>query len=101
EYLNEIKTASRRAKELVQRILTFSRFQEPDPKPIDVRDVVSDACKVLRAMLPATLDLDVTVPERPMNALADVNQIHQVLLNLASNGAHADRKSTRLNSSHV
>jgi len=96
EYLNEIKTASLRAKELVQRILTFSRFQEPDPKPIDVRDVVSDACKLLRAMLPATLDLDVTLPERPMNALADANQIHQVLLNLASNGAHAMQNTGEL-----
>src|SRR5690606_10893325 len=96
EGLNEIKAACLRAKDLVQRILTFSRFQEPEPKPVDLRLVVKDACKLLRVMLPATLDIRVDLPERPTSALADANQIHQVLLNLGSNAAHAMQNTGEL-----
>ena len=87
-YLSEILKASHRAKDLTRQILTFSRQAEVAPKPVRLQGVVREAVKLLRASLPTTiaieenLDCDATV-------MADPTQLHQVVMNLATNAAHA------------
>ncbi|HXJ56112.1 MAG TPA: PAS domain S-box protein [Verrucomicrobiae bacterium] len=87
--LQEIKSAGRRAKELVQRILAFSRPQQPIRQAISLQPVIEEILKLLRSTLPATVQLvHETLPDTPM-VLADVSQVHQVIMNLATNGWHA------------
>jgi PAS domain S-box-containing protein len=89
QYLSEVKRASQRAKELVRRILAFSRFNEPDRRRIDLHAVIEDAVRFVRPMLPATLEIRLDLAEGCPPSRADQNQIHQVLLNLLSNAAQA------------
>jgi PAS domain S-box-containing protein len=89
EYLGEVKRASHRAKELVRRILVFSRFNEADRRRIDLRTVIEDAVRFVRPMLPATLEIRLDLPDQCSPCRADQNQIHQVILNLISNAAQA------------
>ena len=87
-YLGEILKAGHRAKNLTQQILTFSRQAEIAPKPVRLRSIVREACKLLRASIPATIAIH---EELNSNAtvMADPTQLHQVVMNLATNAAHA------------
>lgn len=81
--------ASHRAKDLVQQILTFSRRQEQKREPTHLGAVVLDSIKLLRSVLPSSVQICTQVPEHLPQILADVTQIHQIVVNLATNAAHA------------
>ena len=92
-YVTELKRAGERAKDLVQQILTFSRRQPQQRRPVRVDVAVRDALNLLRSTLPATIRIDASVsPDTPI-VLADVTQIHQVMTNLGTNALHAMRRS--------
>jgi len=89
-YLSEARQASMRARELVEQILTFSRQQEtPERMPVDMALLVAEARRFLRATLPSTIQIQSEVVEECPRVMADSTQLHQVLLNLGSNGAQA------------
>ncbi len=91
DYLQLILTASNRAKELVKQILTFSRQQEQQAKPIQLREIIEEGLDLMRGMLPTTIDIQTHLSEEPGMVLADPNQIHQVFMNLCTNAEHAMR----------
>ena len=89
-YLSEARQASIRARELVEQILTFSRQQEsPERMPIDLGLLVGEAQRFLRATLPSTIQISTEAEPECPRVLADSTQLHQILLNLGSNAAHA------------
>jgi PAS domain S-box-containing protein len=89
ESLAEISRAAERGAELVRRILAFSRQEEPKRKTVALQLLIQDALKLLRASLPAWIDLKSEfAPDVPPVA-ADATQIHQVVMNLVTNAAHA------------
>lgn len=87
--LDEIRKASRRAKELIDQILMFSRRQPLSRQPIALVPLVREAFKLLRATLPAGVEIALNLAEDTPNVLADPTQIHQVVLNLGTNAWHA------------
>jgi len=89
--LKKVLKASDRAKDLVKQILTFSRQSEIQPKPIQVKPIVKEALKLLRASLPATIEIKQNL-QSFSEVMADPTQIHQVLMNLCTNASHAMRK---------
>ncbi len=90
ECLNAIFLASRRAADLVKQILAFSRRQEQTRLPIQLQIVVREALKLLRATVPASIEFKTNLaPTRTV--LADASQVHQVVMNLCTNAAHAMR----------
>ncbi|RMH09877.1 MAG: PAS domain S-box protein [Nitrospirae bacterium] len=90
-YLNEILTAGKRAKDLVQQILLFSRQTETRWSTLDLRSVVQEALRFLRASLPSTIEISHHVGSTPMPVKGDATQIEQVLLNLGTNAEYAMR----------
>lgn len=89
--LSEVLKATYRAKELVKQILAFSRRSEHEKKPVQIGLVVKEAMKMLRASLPSTIEIKTNVPSHAV-VLADPTQVHQVLMNLCTNAAHAMRQ---------
>jgi PAS domain S-box-containing protein len=89
--LKEVLKAGERAKDLVNQILTFSRQSEQDLKPIKVALIVKEVLKLIRASLPATIEIDQDLKSNAA-VLGDYTKIHQVLMNLCTNAAHAMRK---------
>jgi two-component system, cell cycle sensor histidine kinase and response regulator CckA len=85
----EILLAAKRAKELVQQILTFSRQHEQKREIIRLGPVIKEATKFLRASLPANIQIDMELAEKAPAVLADPTQIYQVVMNLATNALHA------------
>jgi len=82
-----------RARELVKQILSFSRRNEQDLKPVQIHLIIKEALKLLRASLPATIEIHQNVEFEFDVVLADPTQIHQVLMNLGTNAAHAMQES--------
>ncbi|MCE5336724.1 MAG: PAS domain S-box protein [Desulfobacteraceae bacterium] len=87
-YLNQVLTAAHRAKELVMQILSLSRLGEQQPKsPIDISLILKESLKLLRASLPSSIQIKRRIGSGM--AFADATQIHQVIINLCTNAAHA------------
>ncbi len=91
-HLAEILTSSARARDLVQQILTFSRRQKQERKPTRLQQVVKEALRLLRSTLPATIEIEAQIDPATPVVLADMTQIHQVMMNLCTNAAHAMRE---------
>ncbi|MBM4283676.1 MAG: PAS domain S-box protein [Deltaproteobacteria bacterium] len=89
--LQQILKAGQRGKDLVSQILAFSRPSKQARKPILVSSIVKETLKMLRATLPATIELRQSLDTNHDTILGDFTQIHQVLLNLCANAAHAMR----------
>jgi nitrogen-specific signal transduction histidine kinase/CheY-like chemotaxis protein len=87
--LREIHKASVRARALVRQILTFSRREPQELIPQSLRPVVEETYRLLRATLPAGVELEMSVGEEDPHAMADATQIQQVLMNLGTNAWHA------------
>jgi PAS domain S-box-containing protein len=88
ENLKEVLIAGNRAKDLVKQILTFSRQVDQEQKPIQVKPIAKEALKLLRASIPTTIDIKENVQSNSL-VIGDSTQIHQVLMNLCTNAAHA------------
>jgi signal transduction histidine kinase/CheY-like chemotaxis protein len=88
-HLDEVLQGAKRAAELVRQILAFSRQQEQVRKPIQLRLVVAEALKLLRAMIPASIEFEVSMATDVPTVLADSTQIHQIVMNLGTNASHA------------
>lgn len=89
EFLGEIHIATSRATDLVRRILTFSRGENPTLKPLVLSPVVEEALKLLRATLPASIEIRQSLSPDLPTVLADPTQIHQIVMNLGTNASHA------------
>ena len=89
EYLEQVANAGERATDLVRQILTFSRRQDADLRPLQVPLVVKEALKLLRSTLPATVTLNTAIAATVDPVLADPTQVHQIVMNLCVNASHA------------
>ncbi len=78
-----------RAKDLVAQMMAFSRQQEQKRIPLNLVPIVKEALKLLRASLPAIIIIDLHIDMSECLVFADPTQIHQVLMNLVTNAAHA------------
>ena len=87
--LKQVQKASARAASLVKQILAFSRQEEQELIPIHIGGIMEDVRKLLRASLPTTIEIRCSIEPKEDTILADPTQIHQVLMNLATNATHA------------
>ncbi len=92
-HLNGVLQAGKRAKDLVQQILTFSRKKEQGKQPVQINLIILEAIKLLRASFPATIEIYSDIPSQCGLVLADPTQIHQVLMNMGTNAYHAMREN--------
>ncbi len=88
KYLKNIYQSSERAKELIRQILTFSRQEEKTLDPVSISPLVKEALKLLRASLPTTIAIQTDIRSHS-NVMADLNQLHQVIVNLCTNAVQA------------
>lgn len=88
--LRQVRLGAERARELVQQILTFSRRTEEEKQPLQISSVIKEALKMLRSSIPSTIRIKQEIAS-PGVVLADPTMIHQVIMNLCTNGYHAMR----------
>jgi PAS domain S-box-containing protein len=91
-YLARVYRAGERAAELVRQILIFSRSQEHRLIPTRIAPIIEETLSMLRATLPATIDIHRAIQPDCRPILADATQIRQVIVNLCVNAAYAMRE---------
>jgi PAS domain S-box-containing protein len=92
EFLDRTLAASGRAKGLINQILTFSRQREQEKQPIHIGPLIKEGLNLVRSSIPSTIQLHQQIESNPTVVLGDPTQIHQILLNLCTNAAHAMRE---------
>ncbi|MDO9265150.1 MAG: PAS domain S-box protein, partial [Desulfosalsimonadaceae bacterium] len=89
--LTTILRACDRARDVVKQILSFSTRTKQKKMPVMLGAIVQESLTLLRSSIPATVDIRTMIPEEPNVIMADPVQIHQVIINLCTNAAHAMR----------
>ena len=87
--LQEVLVAANRAKELVRQILTFGREGAEQRKRIHIAPVIRESLRAIQALLPGGITVSDHITDVPSTIMANATQIHQILLNLCTNAAHA------------
>ncbi len=88
-YLEEILKAAKRAKSLVEQVLTFSRSSEKKERLQYLHPIVKEVMKLMKVTLPSTISIKEDINDQCGQVYIDPVQIHQVLINLCTNSSHA------------
>ena len=92
-HLKQVLKATYRARDLVGHILTFSRPGDTQElRPLSIGPIIKETLKLMRATLPSTIQIRRSISNEAVAILGDPTQLHQVLLNLCTNAAHAMRE---------
>lgn len=90
--LKEIFKAGERARDMVKQILAFSRKGEGERAKIKITPILREVLKMLRSSIPTTINIQQNLEVESDTILADPTHVHQIMLNLATNAAHAMRE---------
>ncbi|MCK5541819.1 MAG: cache domain-containing protein [Desulfobacterales bacterium] len=87
-HISQIIKGTKRAADLIQQILMFSRKSEYKKQPLFLYIVVKEALKLLRSSIPSTIEISESFSSRA-KVIADATQMHQIVMNLCTNAYHA------------
>jgi PAS domain S-box-containing protein len=87
--LEEVRTASLRAKDVVRQLLSFARKTKLEKKPTNIIPIIKESLTLLRSSIPTSIELRQNIAKDVDTILADPTQINQVFINLCTNADHA------------
>ena len=88
-YVDQVLTASTRAKNLTKNLLAFSRRQVMNPRPVNVNEIITSLEKMLIQLIREDIELKTLLAPEDLTIMADNGQIEQVLINLVANARDA------------
>lgn len=91
--LSQIYKGSERARDLVRQILTISHKGDEKRIPLKITPLIKESLKMLRSSIPTTVEILKNLKAEQDIVLADPTQIHQIMLNLCTNSAHAMKEN--------
>jgi PAS domain S-box-containing protein len=89
EYVDGILGGAFRSRDMVKQILAFSRQAEKEVIPMKLQPVIKEVIHLLRSSIPSTIRIDYDISRDCGIVMADPTQIHQIIMNLATNAYHA------------
>lgn len=87
-YIGNAKTASLRSRDLIQKILIYSRKTKSGTKPVSLPQIIKETITLLHSTFPSTVNLQQTC-RSDVTINADPSQLQEVLINLCNNAIHA------------
>ena len=94
-YVGQILSAAERAAILTNDLLTFSRKQIINPKPVNLNKIIKDMESLLLRVIGEDIELSTVLRDTDLIIMADSTQIDQILMNLATNAQDAMPKGGR------
>ncbi len=92
--LFDILAASKRAKEMISQIMTFSRKNEQIMSSVDIGKIIKETINFMRSTIPTTIKIRSNIEESIGQVFANETQVNQVLMNLCTNAAHAMKEES-------
>lgn len=89
ENLTDILNGAKRARDLVKRILLFSRQKEHQLEPMILQPVIKESYKLLRSSIPTNIDIVLDLYNGDDAVVCDATEIHEIIMNLCTNAYHA------------
>jgi signal transduction histidine kinase/ABC-type nitrate/sulfonate/bicarbonate transport system substrate-binding protein/ActR/RegA family two-component response regulator len=86
--LQEVYAAGIRAKDLVKQILAFARQSDEEKRPVRLSTITSEVVKFIRSTIPSSIEVRENIESQSL-VIGNATQLHQVLMNLCTNAAHA------------
>lgn len=87
--LEMVLKSADRARDLIKRILTFSRPTDSQQRPLKLGPVLKEVVKLLQATLPSSITIQTSIRTEEDVVVADATEMHQVMMNLGTNAGHA------------
>ncbi len=87
--INQVYSSALRARDLVKQILTFSRQDSHEIKLIKIQPIIKEALQLIRSTIPTSIEIKQYIKKDCGAIKADPTQIHQIVMNLATNAYHA------------
>ncbi|MCU0289084.1 MAG: ATP-binding protein, partial [Acidobacteria bacterium] len=87
--ITHILTAAYRAKEMVNKLLTFSKKTKAERRLVHLNEIIKDAVEFLKSTLPSTIQIHLSLEEKPSLLMANPAQILQIILNIGNNAIYA------------
>lgn len=89
DFVQKILKSAERAANLTQGLLAFSRKQQSNPRPVYLNEIVKEVESLLMRVVREDIKLKTTLTGKKCVVMADVGQMEQVLMNLATNARDA------------
>ncbi len=89
KHIGDVLKAAERAKEMVKQILAFCRKREDESKSFHIKHAVAEAVAMVRYLTPSNIEIKFYKEWESLIIMGDPTQIHQVVMNLIGNAAHA------------
>ncbi|HLP59075.1 MAG TPA: ATP-binding protein [Candidatus Deferrimicrobium sp.] len=87
--VTHVLTAAHRAKEMVNKLLTFSKKTKAERRLVHFNEIIKDAVEFLKSTLPSSIKILVTMEKKPAPVMANPAQILQIILNIGNNAIYA------------
>jgi PAS domain S-box-containing protein len=91
--IQRVLSAASRGTELVRQILAFSRKTELTRKPLSLAPLVKETIQFLRASLPTTIEIKLSMKAARDSILASPAELQQILMNLVTNASFAMKEA--------
>ncbi len=89
ESLTQVYESALQAKELVRQILNFSRNKKIERQSLQIQNSINTVLKLMKSGIPCNISIKKIIDPSTAPIIADPTQIHQIIMNLISNGVHA------------
>ena len=89
ECLGDIVISCERSRDLISRIVKYTRKEEKQTNPLSLEVLLREAERLIRPALPASIEIKVSIEPSLPFVEGEPTQFHQILLNLCANAATA------------
>ncbi len=89
QYLRTIFESTERARDLIRQLMVFSRNDQGNNRPLNIAPLIEEHVNTLRATLPSTISIDVSIAGTPPDVVLEPVKLQQILLNTCINARDA------------